>query len=111
MTSPALCERPALHGGSPARGRFREDQQLLPDRGAGELSAAVLTVAEAAKRLERSPEFVRGLIADGVLPALLHRGRWYVAERDLRRIVPDAPGAVALPPADFPMAVKVKRRG
>jgi excisionase family DNA binding protein len=71
-------------------------------------SQRILTVTEAAQRFGRPPSFVRGLIADGVLPALRQRGRWYVAERDLGRIVPTEASAIR-PPAAFPMEFKVGR--
>jgi excisionase family DNA binding protein len=73
------------------------------------VSGALLTTAEVAELLGRSQEFVRGLVADGVLEARQVRRRWFIPRRAVEEWL--APTQGPQPEARFPRRVKVTRRG
>lgn len=69
----------------------------------------LLSLAQVAREIHRSPEFVRGLVDDGVLPCIRHRGRRYVTRADLEAFLSleQLPDAARL---TFPMAAGANPR-
>lgn len=61
------------------------------------MTGALLTIPEVAETLGRSHEFVRGLIADGLLEGRKLRGRWYVSRAALDAWLSPGPSLRALP--------------
>lgn len=71
-----------------------------------------LTVPEAASLLGRSRDFVRRLIADGLVAGTKHRGRWYLNAASLDEWVRMGSVDPAPPEAGYviPAVVKAGRR-
>lgn len=72
------------------------------------MSRRLLTLADAARDLDRSREFVRHLIADGLLDGRKLRGRWYVTERSLDHYV-ESGSPLPLPKAEIAPMPEVVR--